>query len=159
MIFLGPFDYSQSHWSEDSLRLSACLPPAKATQWRESGPFLPTCQALPCFLNFHGFTLLLRKCFPIGKAENQPGGRPISIPFPGQSVCAARGLELVYLSLSQRDFVYRPFCYVPPERRKLPLSNCWRRHKPGKFDLSMQFESGNACINNRGSWMRQVCAL
>lgn len=64
--------------------------------------------------------------------------------------------ESTALSLSQQDFFYLPLCCVPPERGKLPLSNCWRRHKLGKFDLSMQFASGNAQINNRGSWMWQV---
>lgn len=67
--------------------------------------------------------LLLRKCLPINEAEKQPGG-PSVLTSVGKVTCAVLGLKFVYLSLSQRDFDYRPFCYVPPERGKLPLSNC-----------------------------------
>ena len=122
-------------------------------------PYSPACQAYPSFSIYMALPLLLRELFfLIGEAEKQLEG-PSVFTSLGKVTSAVPGLEFVYLSLSQRDFVYRPFCYVPPERGKLPLSNCWRRHKPGKFDLSMQFESGNARINNQGSWMRQVCAL
>lgn len=141
-----------------SLRLSAYLPWQK--ELREEmwslPPHLPRLTPLPTVSVV--LTLLPRGCSPITETEKRPGG-PSVFTSVEKVTSAVPGLEFVYLSLRQWDFVYRPFCYVPPERGKLPLSNCWRRHKPGKFDLSMQFESGNARINNRSSWMQQVCAL
>lgn len=61
---------------------------------------------------------ILRQCLAISKAEKQLGSQSV-LTCVGKVTSAQPGLEFVYLSLSRRDFVYRPFCYVPPER-----SNC-----------------------------------
>lgn len=171
--FPGPWSFQLQKWSRslcptllsfnpmkgEQLRREPVSPQQKEFCTKKEVPYFPACQAYPSFSISMGLPLLLRELFfLISEAEKQLGG-PSVFTSLGKVTSAVPGLEFVYLSLSQRDFVYRPFCYVPPERGKLPLSNCWRRHKPGKFDLSMQFESGNARINNQGSWMRQVCAL
>lgn len=170
--FQGPRNFqvqtwSWSHWPsltslspmEAGTALAVSLFPTKETRRREGGPSSPPQppgSSLPSISS--GLSLILKEFFSRQRAEKQPGC-PSEFTYVGKVTSTVPGLEFVYLSLSQRDFVYRPFCYVPLERGKLPLSNCWRRHKPGKFDLSMQFELGNAHINNWGSWMRQVCAL
>lgn len=64
------------------------------------------------------FVVFLRECLSLSEADKQPGG-PSVLPPVGKVTSAQPGLEFIYLSLSQRDFVYRPFGYVPPER-----SNC-----------------------------------
>lgn len=62
--------------------------------------------------------VFLRECLFISEAEKQPGD-PAVLTSVGKVTSAQPGLEFIYLSLSRRDFVYRPFGYVPPER-----SNC-----------------------------------
>lgn len=119
---LSRFAFFQSHEGGTALVMSLFNPNKRnfvQRRWSLTPQLTP-----PSFSIYMGLPLLLRELFfLIGEAEKQPGG-PSVFSSLGKVTSAVPALEFVYLSLSQRDFVYRPFCYVPPERGKLPLSNC-----------------------------------
>lgn len=78
---VSPLDSSQSRWHGSSLRLSACLPPT------------PQSSSLP--VSFRGFTLLLRKCFPLSRAAEEPS---VLLPLD-RAASAAPGPESARLPL------------------------------------------------------------
>lgn len=80
----------------------------------KEAPSSPPCRALLPSTDL----AIFRQCLSISKDEKQLGSQSV-LTFVGKVTSAQPGLQFVYLSLSRRDFVYRLFCYVPPER-----SNC-----------------------------------
>lgn len=126
MTIEGSINFLVQKWSCFPYGSFIALSPSEAelahlrlceTPPREGGSFLPMPQSLLSPLSMD-IAVFLRERLFISEAEKQPGD-PAVLTSVGKVTSAQPGLEFICLSLSRRDFVYRPFGYVPPER-----SNC-----------------------------------